>query len=407
MRLGVRAMLNYSAASIGAGAFYAFNNFVISLLLKAAGAPDLVIGLLSSTRSIEGAIVQPTVGAWSDRIWTRLGRRRPFMAVAIPLSALFFFLSPFAEGLLQVAVVIFLFSIFFNIAIDPYAALLPDIAPPEQRGTLSGVSNAIQLVSQVGFLIVIAFAAASGTIPAWTYALCGGVLVLSFAWTVATVHERRDFAERPVRTTLREYLATLITNGRALRYLLTIFVYQFGINAVLPYLTLFITQDIKESDQVALALAALVLLVTAAGAIVFGSLADRFGHRVVLAFGWTVLALAAIGGTVVRTLPETVLVVLLAGLGNGAATAVKWPLLTLLIPPEKTGIYAGLSAAADSIAIPLSVVVASEIFLPTFGYRGIFAMLAINILIALALFLVIVRVPRAGRGALPGPVAAQ
>src|SRR5947209_8722395 len=114
MRLGLRGVLTYSAASVGAGAFYAFNNFVISLLLKPMGAPDLVIGLLSSTRSLEGALVQPTIGAWSDRIWTRLGRRRPFMAVAIPLSTLFFLLSPFAKGLLELAVAIFLFSLFFN-----------------------------------------------------------------------------------------------------------------------------------------------------------------------------------------------------------------------------------------------------------------------------------------------------
>jgi MFS family permease len=131
----------------------------------------------------------------------------------------------------------------------------------------------------------------------------------------------------------------------------------------------------------------------------FGALADRVGHRSILALGWAILASAAVGGTVIRSLPETVAVVVLAGVGNGAATVVKWPLLTLLIPAEETGIYAGLSAAADSIAIPLSVVVASELFLPTLGYRGIFAMLAINIVIALALLLAFVHVPRTARAA--------
>jgi Na+/melibiose symporter-like transporter len=403
MRLGVRGILAYSAASVGTGAFYAFNNFVISLLLKPMGAPDLVIGLLSSTRSLEGALVQPTVGAWSDRIWTRLGRRRPFMAVAIPLSALFFLLSPFATGLLELAAAIFLFSLFFNVAVDPYAALLPDVTPPAERGLVSGVSNAVQLISQVAFLVLIAIAAGGGVIPLWTYVLCGGVLLLSFGVTIAGLREPRGLAERAARTSLRTYLETLVENTLALRYLATIFVYQFGLNAILPYLTLFITQDIGESDQVALLLAALTLLVTAASAIGFGAVADRAGTGRVLAIGWALLAVAAFGGTVIHTLPETVAVVLVAGVGNGAATAVKWPLLTLLIPQEKTGVYAGLSAAADSIAIPLSVVVASELFLPTLGYRGIFAMLAINIVIALALFLAFVRVPRP----IAAPAAAQ
>ncbi|MBV9545385.1 MAG: hypothetical protein JOY61_13525, partial [Chloroflexi bacterium] len=74
-RLGPDTQLIYAAGSIGTGAFYAFNNFVLPPVLKAFGAPDLLIGLLSSTRSIEGALIQPTVGALSDRIWTPLGRR--------------------------------------------------------------------------------------------------------------------------------------------------------------------------------------------------------------------------------------------------------------------------------------------------------------------------------------------
>jgi len=127
-------MLLYATGSIGTGAFYAFNNFVLPSVLKAFGAPDLMIGLLSSTRSIEGAVIQPTVGALSDRIWTRFGRRGPFMIVGIPLSAVFFVAGSFVNGLLPLAIVIFLFSIFFNVAVDPYTALLADIAPLHQRG---------------------------------------------------------------------------------------------------------------------------------------------------------------------------------------------------------------------------------------------------------------------------------
>src|SRR5713226_7142805 len=118
--LSLATKLFYSAGSIGTGAFYAFNNFVLPPILKALGAPDLLIGLLSSTRSIEGAVVQPTVGALSDRVWTRFGRRKPFLLVGIPLSAAFFVAGAFVDNLLALAVVIFLFSIFFNVAVAPY-----------------------------------------------------------------------------------------------------------------------------------------------------------------------------------------------------------------------------------------------------------------------------------------------
>src|SRR5215471_14619219 len=168
----------YASASVGTGAFYAFNNFVLPPILKSFGAPDLLIGLLSSTRSIEGAVIQPTVGALSDRIWTPVGRRRPFILIGIPLSALFFVSGGFVTNLLHLAIVIFLFSIFFNVAVDPYTALLADVVPLEYRGWLSGLSTGVQLVSQVAFLLVVFFATADGGgVPLWTYALVAVVLL--------------------------------------------------------------------------------------------------------------------------------------------------------------------------------------------------------------------------------------
>ncbi|HEV7663610.1 MAG TPA: MFS transporter [Chloroflexota bacterium] len=397
-QLSAATMLLYAAGSVGTGAFYAFNNFVLPPILQSFGAPDLLIGLLSSTRSIEGALVQPTIGALSDRVWTRFGRRRPFLLIGVPLSAAFFVAGAFVHDLLPLAVVIFLFSIFFNVAVDPYTALLADIAPIAQRGWLSGLATGVQLVSSVAFLVVIFFATSGGSaVPLWTYALVAIVLLGSFGLTVLGVREPRQLdpshAQSHKRLPLRAYVEALGEQRQAMRYLGTLFVYQFGLNAILPYLVLFIVTDIHQTQQVAFGLSAGLLLMTALGAIVFGKVADRVGTHTVLAIGWGLLAISAVGGVLITTLPETIVVVVLAGIGNGAATAVTWPLLTALIPPEKTGVFAGLKAAAESIAIPLSVLVAAEVFLPTFGYRGIFAMLALNIILALVLLLRFVRVP--------------
>ena len=400
-------MLLYAAGSFGTGAFYAFNNFVLPPVLKSFGAPDLLIGILSSTRSLEGAVIQPTVGALSDRTWPRLGRRRPFIAAAIPVSAVFFLAAGSATSLVQLAVLIFLFSIFFNTAVDPYAALLPDIAPLHQRGLLSGLATGTQLVSSVLLLVVVASGSSRG-VPGWAYDVVAAILLISFAITVLGVPERRERTEpAPAveRVPWREYVQAILVHRQAVRYLGTLFVYQFGLNAILPYLVLFITDEIHESEQTGFILSAVLLLVMAVSAVAFGKLADRIGTRLVLALGWALLAVSAIGGVLVTSLPQSAAIVVLAGGGNGAATAANWPLLTALIAPEKTGVFAGLKAAAESIAIPLSVVVAAELFLPRFGYRGIFAMLAINIVLALVLLLRFVHVPPAAEPLSAEPLA--
>jgi MFS-type transporter involved in bile tolerance (Atg22 family) len=327
------------------------------------------------------------------------------MLVGIPLSAAFFVAGAFVDSLWALAVVIFLFSIFFNVAVDPYTALLADIAPLEQRGWVSGLAVGFQLVSSVAFLVVISFATGGmSAIPLWAYALVAVVLIGSFGLTIFGIKEPRelehDAAESHTRLPLRAYLDVLLEQRQAMRYLGTLFVYQFGLNAIIPYLVLFIEEEIHETQQVAFGLSAGLLVVTALGAVVFGTLADRIGTRRVLAIGWGLLAVSAIGGTFITTLPQTIVVVVLAGVGNGAATAVTWPLLSALIPPEKSGVFAGLKAAAESIAIPLSVLVAAELFLPRFGYHGIFAMLAINIVLALVLLVRFVHMPPAAEPAL-------
>jgi len=386
-------MLLYSAGSIGAGAFYAFNNFVLPPILKGLGASDLLIGLLASTRSIEGVVIQPTVGAVSDRIWTPFGRRRPFIAIAVPLSAAFFVASSSIHSLVPLAIMVFLFSLFFNVAVDPYTALVGDIAPLDRRGVLNGVATCVQLASQVAFLLIIVAASVGGELPSWTYLGVAFLMVASFAITVIGVPEPAERTELVERIPIREYVAALWTHRTAMTYLGTLFVYQFGLNAIQPYLVLFVMQDIHQPDEVGFALAALLMLVTAASAIVFGKVADRVGTRPILIVGWTLLGVGATGGALVATLPQTITALVVAGIGNGAATAVAWPLLTALIPSDKTGVFAGLKAASESIAIPLSVVVAAELFLPRLGYRGIFVMLAVTIVLALLLLVRLVKVP--------------
>jgi MFS-type transporter involved in bile tolerance (Atg22 family) len=218
-------------------------------------------------------------------------------------------------------------------------------------------------------------------------------MVVTFAVTVLGVREPAIVDLTGERLGLRRYLAELTEHRQAMRYLAAIFVFMVGFSAVLPYLTLFITVDIGESEQVALALAAGTLLVTAISAVAFGKVADRIGTKPVLLTGWALLAIAAFGGTVIQHLPETIAIVLLAGVGNGAATAAGWPLLASLVPPEKTGVFAGLKAAAESVAIPASVVVAAELFLPRFSYRGVFVLLAGAILVALFILARYVRPP--------------
>src|SRR3954467_3996222 len=87
--------LAYLGCSFSIGVFSAFNNFTLTLWLAGFTSSYLVLSLLGKSKSLEGAVVSPLPGAWSDRVWTGwLGRRRPFILVGGLLSGLILALTP-------------------------------------------------------------------------------------------------------------------------------------------------------------------------------------------------------------------------------------------------------------------------------------------------------------------------
>ncbi|HEY8745508.1 MAG TPA: MFS transporter [Chloroflexota bacterium] len=384
----------YSVASLGAGFFYAFNNFTLPLVLGAMTSNATLIGLLSSTRSIEGVVIQPTIGAWSDRVWTPLGRRRIFMAVGLPISAFFFVVAAQVHTLPLLVAAIVLFSLLFNAAIDPYNALLADLFPPERRSVVNSLATVVQFVGQVAMLLLAAQLSGTTVPPLVFYVVAGGMLVTA-AITIIRIREPRHLAspaaELDERTAVsfREYVQRLTGNRMALRYLVCLFFFNFGVNAILPFLTLFAERVIHTDARVAQQLS--VPLLVSAGLFVLpaGLLAARIGRKPVLAGGILLLAVTALGGLVIQTVPQTVLIVILAGVANAAISATNWPLLTELIPADEVGVFAGIKTAFESVAIPASAIVAGAL-IGHWGYRAIFGVLTFGAVLAVLVLATVV-----------------
>jgi len=377
-RLSPRAIGLYSVASVGSGVFNAFNNAVMPLLLN--GAPSLVVNLLSNTRSIEGTVVQPVVGAWSDRIWTPLGRRRPFMLSAIPLCALFMALTPLAPNLAVTSVCIFLFSLLYNIASDPYNALQADIAPPAQRPTLNAVANVVTLVAQAGLLLALA---GQKHVPPILYSLVGVAVLVTFLVTILSTPERRDLVHLEPHHRLRDYVAALRGQRRAFRYLLALFLYNIGVNTILVNLTRFATHVLHVSDGDALKLFMILVLLTGLFVVPAARLASRFGMTQTLAAGLVLIALAACLALIVQSAAQVIPVLVIAGIGNAAYNALSWPLLTTLIPQQRVGVFAGLKSAAESMSAFFSSFVAAGM-VAIWGYRSIFLILLVSVAVSLS-----------------------
>ncbi len=396
-RVSLLKALAYSSGNLGAGIFYSFNNFIMVLYLTNLGASAVLVGLLDNQRSFEGAIIQPAVGAWSDRIWTRFGRRRPFVLAFVPLCVLFLILTPilapeaktpatsphFSVPLLLAGISIFLFSVTFNTMYDPYNALLADITPEKQRGSVNGIFQALGAAGQVTILV-----AATLLVPDYGYAIMfwivGAMLAISFLPTIFGIREPRRLpgVAKIHKYTLRDYWDGLRSDRQIQIYFATQFFLWFGIAAITPFLTLFAKNEMHFSDTQAFTLPLTILLSTAIACGPLGALADRIGLKRMFLFGMIFLAGASIAGIFVRDPVLIYFVVAVAGIGNAAQTASSYPLLTRLVFPDKIGLYTGLNSTVTSIAAPLAGIIAGAL-IDAYGTNALFPCVAATFLLSL------------------------
>lgn len=131
---------NVSFGFLGVQLGFALQNANVSRVLSDLGADLHSLSLFWLAAPIMGLLVQPIVGAASDRTWNRLGRRRPYIlggAIAaalgmllMPNASLFVtFMAPMLFGGLMLA----LMDGAFNVTMQPFRALVADMVPNEQR----------------------------------------------------------------------------------------------------------------------------------------------------------------------------------------------------------------------------------------------------------------------------------
>src|ERR1051326_6936302 len=106
----------------------------MSPIYKYLGASDEQIPLLWLAAPLTGFIVQPIIGAASDRTWGPLGRRRPYFLVGAILSSLALVAMPNCAALWMAAGLLWILDASINVSMEPFRAFVADKLPEEQRG---------------------------------------------------------------------------------------------------------------------------------------------------------------------------------------------------------------------------------------------------------------------------------
>src|SRR3954465_15152759 len=135
-----RAILMMNLGFFGVQFSFGLTQSAVNPLFLLIGAEPEQLPILNLAGPVTGLLIQPLIGAISDRTWSpRWGRRRPFVTGGAVLCAIILFAFPFV-GVLWVGVLAFwLLDAGNNTSMEPYRALISDRLPKSQlaRGFLT------------------------------------------------------------------------------------------------------------------------------------------------------------------------------------------------------------------------------------------------------------------------------
>ena len=338
------------------------------------GAEESTMPLLWLAGPMTGLIVQPIIGAMSDRTSSRLGRRTPYFLIGAIICSISLFLMPYSSALWMAASLLWILDAGNNITMEPYRAYVADRLVPDQRSigflTQSAFTGLAQTLSYLAPTLLTSFVArdvldANGIPVVVKIAfIIGAILSIStIVWSVWRVpelpmsqDEKAELEAKPFtpRATFAEIGSAIRDMPRPMRQLsLAMLCQWYAMFAYWQYITFAVGRSLYDTSDPSSAAfrdatlttqqaGALYNFIAFLGALLLIPVVRKLGARLTHAFCLTASGIAMLLIPGVDT--SISLFVLMLGIGIGWAGMMgnTYVMLADAIPPERNGIYMGI-----------------------------------------------------------------
>jgi maltose/moltooligosaccharide transporter len=425
-RLSFGQILNMSMGFFGIQMGFALQNANASRILQTFGADVEHLSWFWIVAPLTGMIVQPIIGHYSDRTWTRLGRRRPYFLVGALFTACALVLMPnaamfsaFLPAVLIGAGMLMFMDASINVAMEPFRALVADMLPKKQSTTgfsvqtfLIGVGAVIgswlpyvllnwfeighnQTVGGVPMNVVISFFTGAA------------VLIVSILWTViftkeyspkqmAAFHKMAKPAQKS-SAGLSDIFISFKQMPKTMRQLAWVqFFSWIGLFGMWVYTTpavaqhFYYTTDAESSlyqqagDWVGI-LFGVYNFVAMLVALLLIPIAKKIGRRRTHAVN---LSIGAVGLISILFIPNPQLLILpMIGIGVAWASILAMPyaMLAPSLPAGKTGIYMGIFNFFITIPQIINALFSGLILKYVFGLESIYMLVLSGVFLLIAM----------------------
>jgi len=382
---------NLSFGFMGVQIGYSLQNGNTSRILEALGADVHSIGYFWLAAPLAGLVVQPIIGLSSDKTWTRLGRRIPFIFFGAIVSAMAMFFMPNAEyfaylfpPLLFGAVMLLLMDTSFNVTMQPFRALVGDMVNDEQRNLGYSVQSALinfgavfgsllpWILAKIGMSNVPAAGEKVAQSVIWSFYIGGAILLGTVLWTVFRTKEYapKEHAEynnidlNASDKKEKTSIFTLIGNAPKIFWQLGIvqFFSWFALFLMWVYTTRAIANQVwgpealdaksigfNEAGDWTGVMFAFYSAVAALFSLLIPTIAKNIGRKKTYSFSLMMGGLGLISMFLVEDKNMLLLSISGVGLAWAAILAMPYAMLSGSLPAEKMGVYMGLFNATITI----------------------------------------------------------
>ncbi|HNM24402.1 MAG TPA: MFS transporter [Saprospiraceae bacterium] len=347
----------------------------MSPIYKYLGADEASLPYLWLAGPMTGLIVQPIIGAMSDKTISRYGRRTPYFLIGAMLCSIALFFMPFSSALWMAAGLLWILDAANNITMEPYRAFVSDKLDPSQHSigflTQSAFTGLGQTLSYLTPSLLVWFGmnenAVNGkNIPYITVTafIIGAFFSLSsILWTVRTTKEIPLSEEEKDRIrrlpggwshTFAEIISAIRDMPLTMKQLALVKLFQwYAMFCYWQYIvlsistTFFNTTDststgFREAGLINGQVGGFYNFVAFLGAFALVPFTKRFGPKISHS---VCLTLAGIGMLFIPTIHDKItLLIPMIGIGFAWASMMGNPYIMLAgsIPPERTGVYMGI-----------------------------------------------------------------
>jgi len=334
-----------------------YNAFVPIFLANKFALSPVLIGFFMTLDNIAALLIQPPVGAWSDRLRTPIGRRMPFILIGAPIGAIAF-------GLIPIAAVLPLFvactsSLLLSMAFwrTPVIALMPDITPSQFRSQANGIIN---FMGGVGSIISFLGGSALYKMnPAYPFWLGSVLVILSSLLVFIFIKEPKTYEDSEKQPGMIDSLKTVIKDKdkSAIRMLLAIFFWFLGYTAIEAFFTLYANKHLGLDESDGARLLGQLSFIFVLCALPSGYIGGKIGRRKTISIGLILMSLVILGmffappsflTTPLTKLPALGIVpvigvaLMLAGLAWALININSLPMVVDMTIPARVGTYTGL-----------------------------------------------------------------